>query len=154
MIYADEMSADAELDAMIDRFLPDVAAVAREAIAHLTAMFPGAFRLVYDNYNALAIGFGPNEKMSHIMLSVALYPRWASLFLTNGPSLPDPKGLLKGEGGVVRHIRLFPGQIADPAVIALIGECADRRTLPIDPQGTAYTVIKSISAKQRPRRPS
>jgi hypothetical protein len=25
---------------------------------------PGAIELVYDNYNALAIGFGPSEKSS------------------------------------------------------------------------------------------
>jgi hypothetical protein len=148
------MTPEAQLDAMIDRFLPEVAAVAREAVARIGAMFPGVVWLVYDNYNALAIAFGPNEKARSVAGSVALYPRWTSLFLSNGPRLPDPHGLLQGEGGTMRHIRLKPGQIDDPAVIALIEAAATSIALPIDPAAKGYMVIKSIAAKQRPRRPS
>jgi hypothetical protein len=147
------MTPDQQLDAMLDRFTPEVAAVAREAIAAMIARFPGALRLVYDNYNALAIGFGPNETTRAIVLSIALYPRWASLFLANGPSLPDPEGLLEGEGGTVRHVKLSPGRIAEPAVRALIDAAAESVAVPIDPAGEGRTIIKSISAKQRPRRP-
>ncbi len=148
------MSPEARLDAMIDRFLPEVAAVAREAVARIGAMFPGAVWLVYDNYNALAIAFGPNERARGVAGSVALYPRWTNLFLSNGPQLPDPQGLLQGEGGTVRHIRLKPGQIDDRAVIALIEAAAASIALPIDRAGKGYVVIKSVSAKQRPRRPA
>jgi hypothetical protein len=146
------VTADEQLDAMIDRFMPEVAAVARAAIAAMTARFPGAQRLVYDNYNALAIGFGPNEKTRQILLSIALYPRWASLFLTNGPSLPDPEGLLEGAGSTVRHVKLSPGKIAHPAVRALVDAAAASAAVPIDPAVEGRTIIKSISAKQRPRR--
>ncbi|MEI9906072.1 MAG: hypothetical protein WDN06_20815 [Asticcacaulis sp.] len=49
---------EAELEAFIARFLPEVAAVGREAVAKLRAWLPEADVLVYDNYNALAVGFG------------------------------------------------------------------------------------------------
>lgn len=147
------MTPQEQLDGFIDKFTPDVAARAREALAAVGARLPGATRLVYDNYNALAIGFGANEKVSGIVCSVALYPRWVSLFLTNGPSLPDPAGLLEGAGGTVRHIKLTGDRLDDPAVWDLLAAAADSVALPIDPAGDGRLIIKSISAKQRSRRP-
>jgi len=146
------MTPQQQLDLFIDRFSPEVAANARAAIAMVSARLPGAVILVYDNYNALAIGFGPNENARAIVCSVALYPRWASLFLTNGPSLPDPEGLLEGEGTTVRHVKLTPALIENDAVAALIDAAAASVALPIDPAGEGRLVIKSISARQRPRR--
>lgn len=146
------MTADEKLDAMLDKFTPEVAAVAREAIAAMTARFPGAQRLVYDNYNALAIGFGPNERARQILLSIAVYPRWASLFLAGGAALPDPQGLLEGTGAVMRHVKLRPGLIDTPAVLALIDAAAAATAYPVDPAGEGRTIIKSVSARQRPRR--
>jgi len=146
------MTPEEQLDMFIDRFSPEVAANARAALAMVAARLPGAVRLVYDNYNALAIGFGPNEKARAIVCSIALYPRWASLFLTNGTRLPDPLGLLEGEGSTVRHVKLTPALIGSAGVIALIDAAAASVKLPIDPAGEERTVIRAISARQRPRR--
>ena len=146
------MTPDEQLDQFIDRFTPAVAADARAALAMVTAALPGALRLVYDNYNALAIGFGPTEKARAITCSVAVYPRWVSLFLANGLTLPDPHRLMEGTGGTVRHVKLDAARLADPAVAALIEAAAASVETPIDPGGEARTVIKSVSAKQRPRR--
>lgn len=147
------MDADARLDEMIDRFVPEVAAVAREALSELARRLPGAARLVYDNYNALVIAFAASDRAQTAVCSVALYPRWASLFLVGGPDLPDPEGLLQGKGATMRHVRLTPGLIASAGVKALIDAAAARAETPFDPHGVGGTVIKSDSAKQRPRRP-
>lgn len=147
------MDAAAQLDGFLDKFSPDVAAEARTALAHMTARLPGATRLVYDNYNALAIGFGATDKAGGIILSIAVYPRWVSLFLMRGAELPDPHGLLQGSGGTIRHIRLAgPATLADPRVDALITAGVMGAAPPIDPDGPAPLIIKSVSAKQRPRR--
>jgi hypothetical protein len=146
------MTPEEQLDQFIDRFTPQVAADARGALAMVRTRLPGAVRLVYDNYNALAIAFASNEKASSIVCSIALYPRWASLFLMNGPSLPDPLGLLEGEGGTMRHVKLTPALIESEGVAALIDAAAASMDLPIDPAGAERLVIKSVSARQRPRR--
>ena len=60
-----------------------------------------------------------------------------------------------GSGTTVRNVRL--GSAADldtPAVRALIRTALERAKVPIDAAGRRRMVIKSISAKQRPRRPS
>ncbi|MES2098067.1 MAG: hypothetical protein V4459_15050 [Pseudomonadota bacterium] len=147
------MTAQQQLDGFIDKFTPEVAAQARRAMAMVSARLPGATILVYDNYNALAIAFGASEKMKSIVCSVAVYPRWVSLFLTNGPRLPDPDRLLEGEGGTVRHIKLLGDRLDDPAVWALLDAAAASVAVPIDPAGEGGLIVKSISAKQRPRRP-
>jgi len=147
------VSPQQQLDGFIDKFTPDIAAAIRRAVAMVSARLPGATILVYDNYNALAIGFGATDKVRSIVCSVAGYPRWVSLFLTNGPTLPDPEGLLEGEGGSVRHVKLIGDRMNSPAVAALIDAAAASVAQPIDPASEGRLIIKSISAKQRARRP-
>jgi hypothetical protein len=116
---------------------------------------PGATQLVYDNYNALVIGFGPSEKTSHAIFSIAMYPRWLNLFfLQAAATLPDPQKLLKGSGSVVRHIVIqSASELDQPAVQKLMTTALNRSIEPIDPAAPGRLVIRSISAKQRPRRP-
>lgn len=147
------MTPQEQLDGFIDKFTPAIAATIRRAMAMVSARLPGATIMVYDNYNALAIGFGASDKVRSIICSVAGYPRWVSLFLSNGPTLPDPDGLLEGEGGAVRHVKLIGDRMDSPAVAALIDAAAASVALPIDPAGKGRVIIKSISAKQRARRP-
>ena len=147
------MTQQEQLDGFIDKFTPDIAAAIRRAMALVSARLPGATILVYDNYNALAIAFGASEKRQSIICSVAGYPRWVSLFLSNGPTLPDPEGLLEGEGNTVRHVKLIGYRVDSPAVAALIDAAAASVATPIDPAGEGRLIIKSISAKQRARRP-
>jgi hypothetical protein len=99
-----EKSATAQLATFIAKFTPEVAASTKEALARMRKRWPGAIELVYDNYNALAIGFAPTERASDAVFSIAVYPRWVTLcFLQNGPQLPDPKGLLKGSRRAPQH---------------------------------------------------
>src|SRR5260221_14120972 len=95
-----------QLRAFIARYEPEIGAAARSALATMRKRLPGAIQLVYDNYNALAIGFGPTERASEAIFSIALYPRWVSLFFLQGARLADPQKLLKGRGTKVRHIVL------------------------------------------------
>lgn len=146
--------AQSRLDTFLAKFTPEVDALARDLIARMRARLPGAVIIVYDNYNALAIGFGPTEKASHAVLSLAVFPRWVTLCFLQGAGLPDPGGLLRGAGSRVRHIRLHdPAALTDPDIEALIGEAVARSEPPFDSAAEQRLVIKSVSAKQRPRRP-
>ncbi len=146
--------AEAEFERFLSRYLPEVAAVGREAVAKLRARLPTANILVYDNYNAVAAGFAPGEKASQAVLSVALYPRWASLFFLQAASVDDPEGLLKGGGKVVKHIVLENANDLDrPAIAAMIAQTVLNAKVPLDKTGQGRMIIKSVSAKQRPRQP-
>ena len=150
-----DQSPERQLASFIAKYTPEIGALAQAALAKLRARLPGAIELVYDNYNALAIGFGPTERASDAIFSIALYPRWVSLFFLHGADLPDPQKLLKGSGKVARHIVLKDADVLDkPAVRTLLAQALKRAAKPLDGASTGRIVIKSISAKQRPRRPA
>ncbi|MFL6763640.1 MAG: hypothetical protein ACJ8FO_00395 [Sphingomicrobium sp.] len=147
------MDAEAQLEAFINRYTPEVAGYARRALAFMTSRLPTATRLVYDNYNALVVTFGTSAKAGDIILSIALYPRRVTLFFLRGTVLPDPHGLLEGSGSTVRGVRLAPiSRLETPEVGALI-EAAVANAAPLPATGDGPLIIKSVSAKQRPRRP-
>ena len=149
-------SADSQLDRFLAKFLPEIEDTARQSLKKMRARLPGAIELVYDNYNALAIGFAPTERASDAIFSIALYPRWVSLFfLINGTKLCDPERYLKGSGAKVRHIVLeTAATIDDPTVQDLIAQALELAPKQIDTGQPRRLIIKSVSAKQRPRRPA
>jgi hypothetical protein len=149
-----ELSPKKQLDGFIAKFDPAIAAQTRKVLAAMRKRLPGALELVYDNYNALAVGFAPTERASDVIFSIAVYPKWVSLFLFGGQKLKDPKRLLKGSGNKVRHIVLRDAAtLDDPDVTALMAQCLKIADPPLDPGQKYRLIIKSISAKQRPRRP-
>jgi len=123
-------------------------------LATLRQRLPHAVEMVYDNYNALVCGFGPTERASEAVFSIAIYPKWVTLFFLQGAELPDPEGLLEGSAKVVRSIRLVDGKTLDRAdVKAMMGLALKMAEVQMDPKAEYKLVIKSVSAKQRPRRP-
>jgi hypothetical protein len=44
--------------------------------------------MVYDNYNGLVIGFGPNDKPSLAIFSIVVFPRWVAFMLPAGRGTP------------------------------------------------------------------
>ena len=143
-----------QLRSFLAKFDPRVATSARTALARLRKKLPGATEIVYDNYNALAIGFGPSEKASEAIFSIAVFPRWVSLFFLQGAKLPDPERVLNGSGTQARHIVLTDLKILEqPAVKKLMALALKSAKKPLDSKQRRRLIIKSISAKQRPRRP-
>jgi hypothetical protein len=144
-----------QLAGFIHKFSPAIASDARAVLARLRRLaLPGAVRLVYDNYNGLVVGFGPNERVSDAVLSILVAADHLTLcFINDAPSLPDPDRLLKGSGHAVRHIRLgSPRDLDRPAIKTLIRTAIARSDERFPRRGPSPLVIKSISPRQRPRR--
>jgi hypothetical protein len=82
-------------------------------------------------------------------------PKGVALSFYYGATLPDPDKVLLGEGKQNRFVRLeSAATLADAAVEALIAAALAQAKTPLPKSGRGHTVIKSISAKQRPRRPN
>ena len=146
-------TAQRQLDGFIAKYDPALAKQTKAALKKMRALLPGAVELVYDNYNALAIAFGTGEKLGDVLFSIAVYPRWISLFFAKGTALKDPSGRLEGSGKKMKHIVLKAGAatLDEPDVRALIEQVLDKEGKPFT-GGKGRLVIKSISARQRPRR--
>ena len=145
------VEAQRQLEAFLSRYTPEIRALGEAAIAKLRARLPGAVQIVYDNYNALVVGFGPSERASEAAFSIALYPKTVRLFFLSGAELPDPKKLLEGEGRFVRSIVVKSADDLDKAPVRALMKAA-LKLQPIDAAGEGRLVIRSISKKQRPRR--
>jgi len=149
------MTPKQELEKFLAKYEPGIVREAKKALAKMRKYVPGAVEIVYDNYNALAVGFGPNETPSLAVFSIVLFPGHISLFFLQGKGLPDPEKRLQGSGNVVRHIRLASAEtLNEPEIEALIALAKQRAKTRIDPKQKRKLVIKSISKKQRPRRPT
>lgn len=150
-----QSEAKQQLAGFLVKFTPEIAAQAAVILRRMRKLYPSALELVYDNYNALAIGFGPTERVSEVIFSIAVYPRWVSLFFLQAQGLPDPQRILEGSGNVAKHVVLTsPDVLNEPAVKALMLEAESRARVLFDPRGKHRLIIKSVSAKQRPRRPA
>jgi hypothetical protein len=146
---------EAQLAAFLAKYTDEIVALAESILDEMRRLYPTANELVYDNYNALAIGFCPTERPSEAIFSIALYPRWVSLFFLQAKGLPDPDRLLQGSGSVAKHIVLSsPDMLYYPPIRKLMREAVERAKVAFDPKGSRRMIIRSVSAKQRPRRPS
>jgi len=155
-VTATARPARSQLEGFISKYSPDVTVEGRAALVKLRRLVPGAVELVYDNYNWLVVGFCPSERASEAVLSLVFTPRWLSVcFLQNGSKLPDPTGLLRGSGKRVRNVRLESAKDLDkPTIRSLIKEALARADVPINATQRGRLIIRSVSAKQRPRRPA
>jgi hypothetical protein len=84
----------------LKRYDPPIARQAAEERARLRGLLPGAFEIVYDNYNALVLAFGASEKPADIICSIALYPKWVTLFFSSptGEDSRIPRACSRGAG--------------------------------------------------------
>ena len=148
------MTERERLQSMIAKFDPAIAALAKKVIAKIRKLTPGAVEMVYDNYNALVIGFVPGERPSEAVFSIVLYPNCVNLFFLQGKGLPDPGKWLRGSGNKVRSIRLESAAILDqPEIRELLNVALFRAKVPFDAKRKRRLIIKAIAQKQRPRRP-
>lgn len=110
-------------------------------------------RLVYDNYNFFVIGYSPTERPSDSIVSITARAGSVGLCFIRGAALPDPKRLLQGSGNQTRFIRLDSVDVLPrPEIEELIASAIRSARTPLPPPGRAGLIIRSISAKQRPRR--
>jgi hypothetical protein len=145
--------AEAQLKSFIEKFDPEHQALIRDVRKALRKRMPAANEMVWDNYNFFVIGYSPTERPSDSILSIAAGANGVGLSFYWGSKLPDPHKILLGSGSQNRFIRLESKQtLLRPEVDALIGAAIAQCKAPLPPKGKGRLTIRSVSAKQRPRR--
>ena len=142
-----------QLAFFIAKFEPATARVMRQCRIELRKLLPKANELVYDNYNFFVIGFSPTERPSDTIVSLVAAANGVGLSFYHGADLPDPQHLLLGDGKQNRFVRLpTAGVLRLPGVRALIRAAIAQARQQLPKNGGSKLVIRSVSAKQRPRR--
>jgi Domain of unknown function (DU1801) len=146
-------SAAKQIAGFIAKFDPRVARLIRSTRTAVRRRFPTAVELVYDNYNFLVFGFSSSERPSDAIVSLPANAKGVGLCFIYGAKLKDPHKILQGSGNQTRFIRLDSAQTLEkPEVKALLKAAIEQAKTPLPKTGHGTTIIKSVSAKQRPRR--
>ena len=115
--------------------------------------FPTANELAYDYSHALVIGYAPADRGIDSIVAIRASATGVSLHFSQGPQLPDPKGLLQGSGKQTRFIQVeAASELAHPDVEALIAATIDQARVPLPSKGKGSLIIMSDGAKKPPRR--
>ena len=145
--------AEKQLKGFIAKFEPKHQTLIRAVRKALRKRFPTAYELAYDNYNFFVIGYGPTERPSDCIVSMAAGANGVGLCFIRGARLPDPNKILLGSGNQTRFIRIESADVlARPEVEALVAASAALAKTPMRASGRGTLIIRSVSAKQRPRR--
>jgi hypothetical protein len=118
-------------------------------------LYPTANELIYDNYNALAIGWSPTDRAGHIFCSIAIGRTSKNVHFGFywGSEIPDPKKILIGNGNQYRYILVkdkkdFPKayikKLVKDAYINSLAKVKDPKQIM-----KGATIIKSISPVKR-----
>ena len=116
-------------------------------------LYPKCNELIYDNYNFLAFGWGPTDRMSDIFCSIAVGTRGVIFGFMWGVKLDDPDSLLAGSGSQFRSLRVPDTASFPKAYVKKLIKQAHKLSVerlkgkPQTPNGV--TVVKSISEKKR-----
>jgi hypothetical protein len=149
------VKADAErqLKAFIAKFAPKDQRLIRAVRRAVRRWFPTANELVWDNYNFFVIGYSPTERPSDSIVSIAARANGVGLCFIHGAGLPDPAKILQGSGKQTRFVRVASAEVlARPDMKALVAAATARARTPFPPAGRGRLIVRSVSAKQRPRR--
>ncbi len=142
-----------DLVKFLEAFPPESREIALWLRDWVWGMYPKCNELIYDNYNFLAFGWGPTDRMSDIFCSIAVGTRGVIFGFMWGVKLDDPKGLIVGGGNQFRSLRVpdikkFPKTDVKALLKQALALSVERlRGRPQTPNGE--TIVKSISAKQR-----
>ncbi len=146
-------NVEEQLESFIEKFEPKHQAVIRSVRKALRKRLPTANELVWDNYNFFVIGYSPTERPSDSFFSIAAAANGVGLAFYRGAALPDPHKVLLGSGTQNRFVRLESAKALErPEIAALMSAAVELGPVPLPASGGGKLIIRSISAKQKPRR--
>jgi hypothetical protein len=118
-------------------------------------LYPHTNELIYDNYNALAFGWSPTEKVGHTFCSIAIGRTSKNIHFGFywGAEIDDPKNMLLGQGNQYRYI-LVEGLAAFPKayIKKLVAEAYTNSLSKVKDKGqirNGLTITKSVSDNKR-----
>ncbi len=98
------MANHEEIDIFLASYPAEVADLAQAARGLLEELLPDVEETLDRTAKVIGFGYGPGYK--GMVCALILSKAGVKIGLIRGSELPDPKGLLRGEGKVHRHVPL------------------------------------------------
>ncbi len=118
-------------------------------------LYPDCNELIYDNYNALAFGWSPTDRVGHVFCSIAVGRTTHNVHFGFywGSQISDPKKILLGDGKQYRYIlvtsekefpKMYMKKLLKEAWANSLAKVKDPKQII-----KGQTITKSVSAKKR-----
>jgi hypothetical protein len=132
-----------------DRSIRDLALSLRELVI---AELAPCHENIYDAYNAVALGYGPTDRLKDGICHIAVYAGHVNLGFNKGATLPDPNNVLRGTGKQIRHITLKnSSDLSKPELRTYLSQARKQAGHSTSSQGKVVSVVKAIyPVKRRP----
>lgn len=145
-------SAELQLAGLIAKFEPKNQELIKSVRRALQKRFPTVNELVYDYGKSLVIGYSPNERGLDGVVAMSADANGVRLFFTHGVNLPDPHGILLGDGRETRYIQLEASKVLlRPEVESLLTAAVSKATTPLASSGRGELIIKSSKQRTKSR---
>ena len=116
---ANTKTGDPAVDTFLKGYPPPVREIAVKARDVILSVMPNATEKVYPGWKV--IQYGTAADMKTVFAAISPQRERVNLGLAKGVDLPDPDGLLEGDGKAIRHVKLTSPEAAGaPAVRELI----------------------------------
>jgi len=121
-------------------------------------LYPQANELIYDNYNAVAFGWSPTDRVGHTFCSIAVGRTSKKIHFGFywGCELSDPEKILIGEGNQYRYIlvtakdkfpKIYIKKLLKEAYANSLAKVKDKKQIM-----NGQTMVKSVSVKKREKK--
>jgi len=116
---ANTKTGDPAVDTFLKGYSPQVREIAVKAREVILSVLPDATEKVYPGWKVIQYAAGAD--MKSVFAAISPQRERVNLGLAGGIDLPDPDGLLEGEGKAIRHVKLTSAEAAGaPAVRELV----------------------------------
>ena len=110
--------------------------------------------VVVDAYSAVALGYGPTDRIRDGVCHIAVYTEYVNIGFNNGAEIDDSSGLLQGTGRQIRHITIHLAEdLRNPAVRKLLRtayKLAGMKQTTRHLKGVSTAIKKPYPRKRRP----
>ena len=145
----------ADLKRFLQPFPPDVQNTVLWLRDFVWKLYPKSNELIYDNYNALAFGWSPTDRVGHVFCNIAIGRTSLNIQFGFywGSQITDPEKKLIGQGNQYRYFLVknrkdFPKMYMKK----LLKEAFVNSMLKVKDQNQwmeGKTIVKSVSAAKR-----
>jgi len=116
-------------------------------------LYPDSNELIYDNYNALALGWSPTDKAGDAFCSIAVYSNHVNFGFNRGSEISDTDKILNGDGSLYRKMSIKSKNDFPKTKIKNLLKEAHANSLARLKGGKqvlkGVTITKSVSSKKR-----
>lgn len=140
---------DPQYRKLLQRYAPAIQTLALSTRRLILEEAPQASEFIYEVYT-IADHFTFTGRAGDAFVFTTAHANWVNLGFNFGALLPDPEGLLQGDGKVIRHVRIAtPSDLEVPGVRDLLRAAIAQAERPEGKPAKPHAVVRIAAARRK-----